>query len=175
MGASARIGVAFAFALAGCSAATLHDSGRAPGAARAPVQAGCGQSALSALHHGSWPSSIVFTGHWQLVKNRRDGRYEGSSSRSFHVGDAMTFIFSGRRFCVYGVRGSNGGSAEILIPGRPPQVVEFYAPSKQVHRLIFDSGLLPGRVQSATLSVIAPKDGRPRGYANVEEVAIESS
>ncbi len=68
----------------------------------------------------------------------------------------MTLIFASRRFCIYGIRGKNGGTGEVLIPGRALQTIDFHAASKEVHRLVFDSGVLPGRVQSASLSVIAP-------------------
>ncbi len=84
----------------------------------------------------------------------------------------MTLIFAGRRFQLYGVRGRNGGSGQILISGHTPQFIDFYAPTKQVHRLLFDSGNLPGRVQTASLSVIPPRDGRPRGYVNIEDVEV---
>jgi hypothetical protein len=83
----------------------------------------------------------------------------------------MTLIFSGRRFYIYGIRGRNGGKGEMLISGRSPETVDFRAATKQVHRLVFDSGDLPGTVQAATLSVLQP-DGRPHGYVNVEEVEI---
>lgn len=126
---------------------------------------------LSALHRGSWPSSIVFTGNWQLIRDRSDGRFDGSSSRSFHVGDTMTLIFTGRRFCIYGIRGKNGGKGQVLVSGRPPQTIDFHAATKEVHRLLFDSGDLPGRVQTASLSVLQPA-GRLHGYVNVEEVEV---
>jgi hypothetical protein len=84
----------------------------------------------------------------------------------------MTIIFAGRRFCIYGVRGKNGGTGEVLIAGHPSKTIDFFAPSKRVHQLLFDSGVLSGTVQAATLSVVAPRDGRPRGYVNVEDVEI---
>lgn len=84
----------------------------------------------------------------------------------------MTIVFAGSRFCIYGVRGKNGGTGEVLIAGRAPQAVDFYAPAKQVHRLLFDSGVLSGGVQAASLSVATPRNGRPRGYVNVEDVEI---
>lgn len=174
MEASARrIAIAVALAFACCSCAGRNDAGSvaSPGASRA-AQTKQKVVVLSALHRGRWPNSILFAGHWQLVRNRADGRYEGSSERSFHFGDTMTVIFAGRRFCIYGVLGENGGTGQILISGRAPQTVEFRAPSKEAHRLVFDSGVLPGSVQTASLSVIAPDDGRPRGYVNVEEVEI---
>lgn len=84
----------------------------------------------------------------------------------------MTIIFAGRRFLIYGIRGGGGGTGEVLIPGRSSQTIDFHAASKEVHRLLYDSGVLPGRVQAASLSVIAPSDGRSHGYVNVEEVEI---
>ena len=86
----------------------------------------------------------------------------------------MTIVFAGRRFCIYGIRGRNGGTGQVLISGRSPQTIDFHAASKEVHRLVFDSGVLPGRVQTASLSVVAPLDGRAHGYVNVEDVEIKS-
>lgn len=83
----------------------------------------------------------------------------------------MTLIFNGRRFLVYGIRGRNGGKGEMIISGRSPEAVDFRAATKQVHRLVFDSGDLSGTVQAATLSVMQP-DGARNGYVNVEEVEI---
>jgi hypothetical protein len=173
MEASVRLGIALALAVACCSCAGKSDSGSAasPGAPRA-AQSPRKVVVLSALHRGNWPSSILFTGHWELVRNRADGRFDGSSSRSFHAGDTMTLIFAGRRFCIYGIRGKNGGTGEILISGRSPETIDFHAASKEVHQLVFDSGELPGRVQTASLSVVSPPDGRPHGYVNVEDVEI---
>jgi hypothetical protein len=83
----------------------------------------------------------------------------------------MTLIFTGRRFCIYGIRGKNGGKGQVLVSGRPPQTIDFHAATKEVHRLLFDSGDLPGRVQTASLSVLQPA-GRLHGYVNVEEVEV---
>jgi len=173
MAGSVRLGIAAAFAFACCACAGQGDDSRgAPSPAASPAAKSLRKVVvLSALHRGRWPSSLLFTGRWELVRNRADGRFDGSSSRSFHVGDTMTLIFAGRRFCIYGVRGRNGGKGEILISGRSPQTVDFHAEAKEVHRLVFDSGDLPGTVQSASLSVLQPR-GRPHGYVNVEEVEI---
>ena len=169
---SVRLGiaVAFAFVCSSCSGPSDSQDAASPTASSVANKAQK-VAVLSALHRGRWPSSILFTGHWELVRNRADGRFDGSSSRSFHVGDTMTLIFTGRRFYIYGIRGRNGGKGEMLISGRTPQTVDFRAATKQVHRLVFDSGDLPGTVQAATLSVLQP-DGRPHGYVNVEEVEI---
>ena len=169
---SARLGIAVAFALACCSCVGRVDSSAHPVSPASPGAKSTGKVVvLSALHRASWPSSMLFTGKWELVRNRPDGRFDGSSSRSFHAGDTITLVFSGQRFRIYGVRGKNGGKGEILVSGRPSQTVDFYAPTKVVHSLVFDSGDLPGTIQTASLSVLKP-EGRDHGYVNVEEVEI---
>jgi hypothetical protein len=158
-----RLGIAAAFAFACCSCAGQSESRGAPSPAASPAAKSPRKVVvLSALHRGNWPSAILFTGRWELVRNRADGRFDGSSSRSFHVGDTITLIFAGRRFCIYGVRGRNGGAGEILVSGRSPRTVDFHAEAKEVHRLVFDSGDLPGTVQSASLSSLAAARTSPR-------------
>jgi hypothetical protein len=141
---------------------------------RAPARPAARWTPLSALPQRHGLNAIVYAGHWQFVRHATDGRYAGCSARSFHAGDSMAMVLAGTRFRIFGIRGVNGGSAEIVIPGRPVRVIDFFARSKEVHQRLFDSGALDGIVQSASLVVVAPRNGHRQGYVNVEEVEVDS-
>ncbi len=127
---------------------------------------------ISALQRGAQIHKLSYSGRWEFVSNRRDGRYEGASARSYHVGDSVTLVFEGNHLRIYGVTGPNGGSGTILIAGQPARALSFYSPAKVTHRLVFDSGKLKGDLQSAGLVVTAPGGGRRTGYVNIDEVEV---
>lgn len=114
--------------------------------------------------------TIRYAGKWEFVTHRHDGRFQGESARSFHPGDSITIVFSGRRLRIYGIRGKNGGLASLVIPGKPPIELNFYAPEKQTHVLLYDSGRLENPVQTAGIVVTTPHPPRTRGFVNVDEM-----
>ncbi len=158
--------------LAGCANGTSHSASASPIAlSTAPGNVVIG---ISALQRGAQIQRLSYTGHWEFVSNRKDGRFEGASARSFHVGDALTLVFRGNRIRLYGVTGPGGGNGTIIVAGQPAHTVSFYSAKKATHRLVFDSGELRGDFQSAGLVVSSAGRERPNGYVNVDEVEILS-
>lgn len=115
---------------------------------------------------------FAYTGTWDHTSGRRDGRYDGTSSRSRHVGDGVVFPFDGSVVRVYGIRGPNGGGAAIGIDGKYYGLATFYAPQKQVHALVFQSPPLPESTH--TLGIIVQPDPRNahRAYVNIDAVQV---
>jgi len=130
---------------------------------------------ISALQRGGELHHILYSGRWEFVTNRKDGRYNGSSARSFHPGDSLTIVFRGNRLRIYGVTGPTGGWGSLVIPGKQDHTLDFYSTTKRTHRLLFDSGkLVGGELHSAGLVVIRPDGPRHRGYVNIDEVEVTS-
>jgi hypothetical protein len=118
---------------------------------------------------------IHYGGHWERVKRRYDGRDEGTSSRSFHVGDNFAVVFDGYRLRVYGVVGPNGGHGIIGIDDLATMAtLEFFAPVKRTHVLLYTSPMLNDGFHVAAVIVDPGRNRRSRGsYVNVDSVAIE--
>lgn len=114
--------------------------------------------------------SVRYTGKWEFISHRHDGRFEGKSVRSFHSGDTITVVFSGTRFRIYGIRGANGGLASVVVPGKPPAQINFYAPATKTHVLLYDSGTLNGTIQTAGIVVGTPAPPRRTGYVNIDQI-----
>ncbi len=127
---------------------------------------------VHAVQSRVFPASVSYKGHWQLVNRRRDGRYDGSSIRSYHAQDCLTIVFKGSRLRMYGIVGPGGGKGAVVIPGRALATVNFRAAQKKVHRLVYDSGALPRGIQSASVVVLGPSTARHGGYVNIDEIDV---
>ncbi len=114
--------------------------------------------------------TVRYTGKWEFVSHRNDGRYQGESVRSYHVGDSITVVFSGNRLRIYGIRGNNGGVGTVVVPGKAAAQINFYARTKATHVLLYDSGPLKGTIQTAGIVVSAPPRPRQAGYVNIDEM-----
>jgi hypothetical protein len=124
------------------------------------------QKVGTALDHFS------YSGHWERVTARRDGRYEGTSFRTFRPGDAASIMFYGRRFRLHGVDGPKGGSATLALDGRINSI-SFFARSKRM-AAAYDSGLLPEGLHSVVIVVgTKPKSIAATGYVNIDYALIE--
>lgn len=116
-----------------------------------------------------------FSGRWEFVRGRRDGRFRGTSARSFHTGDSLSFIFSGNRFRIYGVTGPKGGDGVLSIVGAPTTLISFYSPKKHTHALVYTSPFLSDGVHAAAIVVAGSHEPRSRGtYVNVDGLQIEN-
>ncbi len=113
---------------------------------------------------------VRYAGKWEFISHRGDGRFQGESARSFHSGDSITVVFSGSRLRIYGIRGRNGGMATVVVPSKSAAQINFYAPVKQTHVLLYDSGPLKGAIQTAGIVVTAPPPPRRVGYVNIDEL-----
>lgn len=114
---------------------------------------------------------LLYSGRWERVRGRHDGRYLGGSLRSYRSGDALTLVYDGDMFQVFGVVGSNGGRCRITIPGQPPQTADFYSPIPITHQLVYTSPNLGPGLHSATIVVTDAKTGGS-GYVNVDEIRV---
>lgn len=124
------------------------------------------QSVGATLNHFS------YSGHWERVIGRRDGRYEGTSFRTFRPGDTASMMFYGRRFHLHGVDGPGGGSATLALDGRIDKI-SFFARSKKVAPT-YDSGPLPEGLHSVVIVVgTEPQGVAPNGYVNIDYARIE--
>jgi hypothetical protein len=118
----------------------------------------------------SW-DHLAYTGHWEHMRGLRDGRADGTSSRSRFPGDSVVVPFQGSIVRVYGVRGPNGGDASIGIDGRYYGVATFFAPDKQVRALVFQSPQL--REGPHILALVVERPARAaRGYVNIDQVEV---
>jgi hypothetical protein len=124
------------------------------------------QKVGAALDHFS------YSGRWERVTGRRDGRYAGTSFRTFRPGDTASFMFYGRRFRLHGVDGPKGGSATLALDGQLHSI-SFFARSKRM-AAAYDSGLLPEGLHSVVIVVgTKPKGVAPTGYVNIDYARIE--
>ncbi len=83
-----------------------------------------------------------YYGHWEHVRNLRDGRLFGSSSRTASPASSVTFFFKGTQARIYGVRGPGGGRGVLTIDGDRYFDVDFYAPAKLPQAIIYSTPVL---------------------------------
>jgi len=83
-----------------------------------------------------------YYGHWEHVRNIRDGRLFGSSSRTASPASSVTFFFKGTQARIYGVRGPGGGRGVLTIDGDRYFDVDFYAPAKLPQVVIYSTPVL---------------------------------
>ncbi|MBD5655701.1 MAG: hypothetical protein IAI50_11070, partial [Candidatus Eremiobacteraeota bacterium] len=71
---------------------------------------------------------------------------------------------------LYGILGPGGGFGAVRIDGAPGKIVDFFAPSKSAHRLVYASPLLaPGPHQLTVAVVPDPKiPGGRTQYVNID-------
>lgn len=113
-----------------------------------------------------------YRGQWEHTRDRNDGRYKGTSSRSRHSGDSVVLPFDGSVVRIYGIRGANGGNAAIGIDGQYYGMADFFSPRKQVHALVFESP--PLRDGTHALGLVVRGDVRTshHAYVNIDEVQV---
>lgn len=128
---------------------------------------------ISTLERRGAIDRLAYSGRWDFVSHRNDGRYEGASARAFQPGASMSIVFRGTRLRIYGIAGRNGGRALALVAGGPSRTLDFYARHERVHVMLFDSGPLRDAIHSASLVVVRPSRTRARGYVNVDELEVD--
>jgi hypothetical protein len=121
---------------------------------------------------GTTLNHFWYSGRWERVTGRRDGRYEGASIRSYKPGDMASIMFYGRRFYLHGVDGPKGGSATLALDGQIRNIT-FLAPAKRM-AVAYDSGVLREGLHSVVIVVgTKPKGAAPNGYVNIDYARIE--
>jgi hypothetical protein len=116
---------------------------------------------------------LFYSGSWQHVRGKFDGRDGGTSSRSFRAGSEVSFQFHGERFDIFGIRGSNGGYADVIVDGSPAGTMSFVAKRKTVGALVYASRPLEEGPHWVQIFVIAPPDGK-RGFVNIDRAVFGS-
>jgi hypothetical protein len=122
---------------------------------------------------GAGGVQLFYSGSWQHVRGKFDGRDGGTSSRSFRVGSEVSFQFHGERFDIFGIRGSNGGYADVVVDGSPAGTISFVAKHKTVGTLVYASRTLDEGAHWVQIFVIAPPDGK-RGFVNIDRAVFGS-
>jgi hypothetical protein len=124
------------------------------------------------------PGRFEYVGTWQRVRGKHDGRSDGTSTRSTHLGDVAILRFKGTQVWVYGVLGPSGGRAGIALDdetvhgGRP---VDFYAPHVRTNVLVYESPVLAAGVHTLTIVVWGTRDARGRFYyVNIDGAEYET-
>lgn len=115
---------------------------------------------------------FAYSGRWEHLTDRRDGRLDGTSSRSRFAGDSAVLTFIGSIVRIYGVRGPNGGEAHVAIDGRYYGTASFEAPKKQVHVLVFASPTLSPEPHTLGIVVKGDPAGSHRAYVNIDGAEV---
>jgi hypothetical protein len=116
---------------------------------------------------------LFYSGSWQHVRGKFDGRDGGTSSRSFRVGSEVSFQFRGERFDIFGIRGSNGGYANVIVDGSPAGTMSFVAKHKTIGALVYASRPLAEGRHWVQIFVVASPAGK-RGFVNIDRAEFGS-
>lgn len=111
---------------------------------------------------------------WERTTGHDDGRYLGSSLRSFHPGARATLDFEGTAVRVYGVLGLGGGIGIITIDGKLADVMSFFAARKVTHRAVYASPTLRRGLHHMTIEVVRPsRDPKAKpGFVNIDSAEV---
>jgi hypothetical protein len=120
---------------------------------------------------GTSTNQFMYSGRWETVRGRHDGRHDGTSTRSFRPGDTMTLSYFGRRCELFGVVGPGGGAATVV--DGTIHTIDFHARAKQMKR-VYVSPLLPEGPHTMVVTVgVLPKGLAPNGFVNIDYARIE--
>jgi hypothetical protein len=118
-------------------------------------------------------AGFTYSGAWQHIKHQLDGRSAGTSSRTYHIGAKATLAFTGDRLKIFGVKGPNGGYAELRIDGETYGLLRFYAPHKEPGVLVYASPALPAGPHIVEIVVAESPSGLPkRRFVNLDGAAV---
>ena len=112
---------------------------------------------------------FTYAGPWQHLTNMNDGRSNGTSSRTYKVGATASFNFTGDRLKIFGVKGPNGGYAELRIDGQTYGLLRFYAPHKESGVVVYSSPVLGSGPHAVLIVVAQAPQGLPkRRFVNLD-------
>jgi hypothetical protein len=158
------------------SAASLASRPQAPASAAQANRVAAAESFRTIDDAGSAAAGnagFMYSGAWQHIKHQFDGRSDGTSSRTYHIGAKATFDFTGDRLKLFGVKGPNGGYAELLIDGETYGLLRFYSPHKEPGVLIYASPALPAGHHVVEIVVAESPSGLPkRRFVNIDGAAF---
>lgn len=111
---------------------------------------------------------------WERVAGHYDGRYLGSSLRSYRPGARATLDFEGTTLLLYGVLGVGGGIGIVSIDGKVADVMNFFASRKVTHWIVYASPRLPRGAHRLTVEVVRPsRDPKAKlGFVNIDSATV---
>lgn len=83
---------------------------------------------------------LVYTGTWTTYVNA--GAWGGTNAIARNVGSAVDIPFTGTRGVLLALKDYNLGIANVYLDGTLVTTADFYAPTKQTGKLIYDTGVL---------------------------------
>jgi hypothetical protein len=120
---------------------------------------------------GSSKNQFLYSGRWEFIRGRYDGRYGGTSTRSFRPGDTVTLFYFGRRCELFGVKGPKGGPATVV--DGTMHTINFYAPSVQM-KSVYRGPLMADGPHTMAITVgVQAKGLAPNGYVNIDYARID--
>jgi hypothetical protein len=120
---------------------------------------------------GSSKNQFSYSGRWERIQGRHDGRYAGTSTRSFTPGDTVTLFYFGRRCELFGVTGPRGGPATVV--DGTMHTINFYAPTMQM-KSVYRGPLMPDGPHTMAITVgVQAKGLAPNGYVNIDYARID--
>ena len=124
---------------------------------------------------GLWRYNYI--GKWEMVYGRHDGRWQGSSVRSFRTGNSVGFAFAGNRVRIYGVLGPGGGYGSLAIDDAVRDAkLDFYAPHKRTHALVYESPVLTKGYHALAIMVTGMRSNPHGGtFVNVDSIEVETN
>ena len=157
---------------AGPALATAAPITAAPPLAAAPARPAVASQSFKMIDDRvavSGARGFTYTGKWEHLRNMPDGRSGGTSSRTYHVGATASLDFTGDRLKIFGVKGPNGGYAELRIDGQTYGLLRFYAPHKAAGVLVYTSPILPAGAHVVEIVVAQAPNGLPkRRFVNLD-------
>jgi hypothetical protein len=115
---------------------------------------------------------FAYVGKWEHVRGRRDGRYNGTSSRSYRPGDSASIFFFGRRFGLHGVVGPGGGPATLAIDSQL-HTISFFSRVKRASTVYLSAAMPEGPHSVVVVVGVKPKDIAPTGFVNIDYARID--
>jgi hypothetical protein len=120
---------------------------------------------------GSRADQFLYSGRWERVRGRHDGRHAGTSTRSFTPGDTVSLFYFGRRCELFGVAGPQGGPATLV--DETHHTINFHARSVQM-KSVYLSPWLPDGPHTMVVTVGVQTKGSARnGYVNIDYARID--
>lgn len=120
-------------------------------------------------------ATFSYFGPWEHVRGLRDGRTAGTSSRTYKPESFAILSFSGTQVRLIGVCGPRGGRAMVFIKGRSDNsLVDFYAPIKETHMLVYRSPRLPAGPHRLFIIVAPQPHAARKRYVNIDGAEYDS-
>lgn len=116
-------------------------------------------------------SAFAVTHGWERVVAQSDGRFHGMSVRGYHPGASAAFDFWGSTFRLYGVVGPGGGLGLVTIDGHPAYIMNFYAPRKSTHLVVYESPKLTRTKHRIELKILGERT-TPGRYVNLDGIDV---